>query len=172
MKAAGYGVIGMAALEDPEIILLMQADNLKSLGKYPPFTEPPKNSLVTGCLNFRVFSLHRLLKGISLRVESVLVPAKPYCSYAIDEVDPESEAVFEGAIAKRTRLQNEKANWCVWKAFFAGDCPKYVFCSSFATKEEMQDWSFEKALDEAEMKNILRGKKTGFAKRQSEFCFP
>ncbi len=172
IKKQSYQVIGVADLVDPEFLFLMPVKKIAYLDRYPPFKEPLKNGLLESCINFQIFSLHQLLEKSSSRPKETFSEDKPYYFYAIYEVSLEAGAALEALMAKSSFSQKKEKSWCFWRSLLAGEYPKYIFCTSFATKEELKEWSMENVLDTPELKNIIRDKKTGWMKRQKEFCLP
>ncbi|MBS0627678.1 MAG: hypothetical protein JSS09_05650, partial [Verrucomicrobia bacterium] len=172
LKKRASSVIGIADLENPQFLFLEPLKNLSSLAQYPPFVAPYKDTLLETCLNFQIYSLHQLIEKSSLRFKETFLESKPYYFYAIYEVEPEAGAILEEIMAKSAACAKKENNWCFWKTLLGGDCPKYVFCTSFATKEQMKEWTMENVVEESRLKSILRGKKTGWMKRHKEFCFP
>ncbi|MES2199383.1 MAG: hypothetical protein V4489_04370 [Chlamydiota bacterium] len=171
LKKQSYQIIGAADLVDPEFLFLMPVEKLAYLDRYPPFKEQPKEKLLESCINFQIFSLHQLLEKSSLNPMETFLEAKPYYFYAIYEMEPGAGFSLEDIMEKKALSQKKGESWCFWKSLLAGEYPKYIFCTSFATKEEMKEWSMEKIIDEPGLKNVLRGKKTGWMKSQKEFCF-
>ncbi len=172
LKKQSYQVIGVADLADPEFIFLMPIKKLANLDQYAPFTKQIDEGLLGSCINFQIFSLHQLLQKSSLRPYETFSADRPYYSYAIYEVEQSAGSALEEIMIKKSSSHKKGDRWCFWKSLLAGEYPKYIFCASFATKEEMKEWSTEDLIDEPGLKNILRSKKTGWMKRQKEFCLP
>lgn len=172
LKQQSNQVVGVADLVDPEFVFLMPIKKLANLDRYAPFAKQTESTLLESCINFQIFSLHQLLEKSSLRPNETFSVDRPYYSYAIYEVEQSSGSALEDIMSKRAASQKKGGSWCFWKSLLAGEYPKYIFCASFATKEEMKEWSTENLIDEPGLKNILRDKKTGWMKRQKEFCFP
>lgn len=172
LKKRETPVIGIADLENPQFLFLEPLKNLASLVQYPPFVDQAKDVLLETCLNFQIYSLHQLIEKSSLRPKETFLESRPYYFYAIYEVEPEAGGVLEEIMAKSVALAKKENSWCFWKTLLGGDCPKYVFCASFATKEQMKEWSMDTVIEEPGLKHVLRGKKTGWMKRHKEFCFP
>lgn len=172
LKKQSYQVIGISDLENPACLFLMPIKKLSDLERYPPFKNPVKDNVLASCINFQIFSLHELLRKSSLRPEETFLESRPYYFYVIYETEQEAGSDLEEIMTKRASSQKMGDSWCFWKALLGGEYPKYIFCTSFATKEEMKEWSMETMLDEPGLKNVLRDKKTGWMKRQNEFCLP
>jgi hypothetical protein len=172
LKKQSHQVIGVSDLVDPEFLFLMPIKNLSELSQYPPFVSLEKEATLDSSVNFQIFSLHRLLEKASAQPEKTFSAEKPYYSYVIYEVEWEFSSILEGVMMKKAAAQKKGDSWCFWKSLLAGEYPKYVFCTSFKTKEEMNDWSMDSWLDEPGLKNILRDKDVGVMKREKDFCLP
>lgn len=151
-------VLGLEDLENPQMVYLLP---LKGLEDLAGLLEGKKEPLIDTCLHFQVFSLHRALKELSLG--DTLQGKAPYILYAVYEVALGGEEAFESMLAGQ--VKKGKGNFATWKSLIAGDTPKYVIASSFASKEDLEEAKMEEILDESSIRGILRGKKTGWMKR-------
>lgn len=163
---------GIEDLENPQYVFLSPLKSLADLSLLEPFAENRGGELLKSCLNFQIFSLHKFLDICSLRPAGVFSEKKPYLFYALYEVTPGAEDAFEGELMKAAaKLKSGKVSWRTWKCLLAGDCPKYLFCFAFETKEELKDWSMDALFNEEKISEILRGKKSGWMKRESSLSY-
>lgn len=172
LKEKKQQVFGVADLENPQFLFLLPLKNLASLTEYTPFSEQTKNLTLEACINFQIFSLHQLIEKSSLRPKETFVETRPYYSYVIYETQLEDGPFLEEMFAKSISSAKKEDSWCLWKSLIAGDGPKYIFCASFSTKEQMKEWKVENVIEESKIKNRLRDKKSGWMKRQDSFCLP
>lgn len=171
-QKTSFSVFGVEDLENPRYVFLMPLKKLDSLGLYPPIAQGEKNPLLDTCIHFQISSLHELLKECSLRPNETFVESRPYYIYILYDIDPGSEKIFEQQLSIASSKQVDASlSWCAWKSLLAGDCPMYLLCFSFETKEKMKEWPMEKFLDKASLKEIFRGEKSGWMKRSSSLSF-
>lgn len=158
---------GIEDLENPQYVFLSPLKQLADLSLLEPFAENRGRELLKSCLNFQIFSLHMLLEVCSLRPEGVFSEKNPYLFYALYEVNPGTEDSFEGELVKAAaKLKSGKTSWSTWKCLLAGDCPKYLVCLAFKNKGDLKDWSMDSLFNEEKISEILRGKKSGWMKRE------
>lgn len=169
-KKQQFSVMGMEDLENPRTVLLMPVQDLSSLSLYPPFLSQEKEALFNTCLNFQIFSLHAFLEEGSKSIQKTFVGSRPYYYYVFYDVVPGGQVLMEEALRKAVSSSSEL--WCAWKSLIAGDGPSYLVCLSFETKEQLKEWSMEKLLEEGSLKEILRGKKSGWMKKEDKLSIP
>ncbi len=165
-----FDIIGAEDLENPQYVFLAPLKNLASLSFYEPIShrEKSRNVLLETTMHFQIFSLHQFLPECSLKEETVFITTKPYFFYALYDITLGSQEIFEKALKEASiRCSKDSISWCVFKSLLAGSTPKYLVCLSFATKEELKEWSMEKVLPEITLNDIFRDKKSGWMKRLS-----
>ncbi len=164
------GVFGFEDLENPQYVFLNELKNLSSLELHEPLNQKEREEslLLQNSLHFQIFSLHKFLKPCSLKEELVFESSDQYFFYAIYDIVPGNQSIFESALAvSADKFAKDSFGWCVFKSLLAGDCPKYVICLSFPSKEKMKEWNMEKIVSDIKLRDIFRDKKTGWMKRSS-----
>lgn len=171
-EKTAFSVLGVEDLENPRYVFLMPLKKLESLALYPPLAESTKQPLLESSVHFQISSLHEMLKECSLRPSETFMESRPYYLYILYDIEPGSEKIFEKQLSLASSTQADKMiSWCAWKSLLAGDCPMYIVCISFETKEKMKEWPMDKFLDRNVLKEISRGEKSGWMKRSSELSF-
>ena len=171
-QKVSFSVLGAQDLENPRYVFLMPLEKLNALALYRPIAQSEKNPLLDNAIHFQISSLHELLRKCSLRPDQTFIESRPYYLYVLYDVEPGSEKVFEEHLFSVSSKQSDASpNWCVWKSLLAGDCPMYILCVSFETKEKMKEWPVDKFLDKPGLKDVLRGEKSGWMKRSSSLSF-
>ena len=172
IKGLKLQTYGIEDLENPQYVFLSPLKSLGSMSAYEPFIERSEGELLKSCLNFQIFSLHRFLEACSLRSQDVFSEKKPYLFYALYEVEPGAEDSFEGELMKAvSKLKAAKVSWSTWKCLLAGDYPKYLFCLAFESKDELKNWSMNTLFNEEKIEEILRGKKSGWMKKEAALSY-
>jgi len=169
----GVDVLAALDLDNPQSVLLMPLKKgLLSLKEYLPFREQTSFLLGTS-LHFQVFSLQELLEECCFRPEDVFLESRPYFLYFLYEVEMGQEKVFEEQlkasilrqiVAQKEKKQEDVQVWRTWKVLLGSDVPKYLICLSFPTKEALKEG--KEVVEEMSIRDILRGKKSGWMKRQ------
>ena len=157
-------------LENPQYVFLFPFKEIASLANYQPIAPKiEKDVLLETSMNFQIFSLHRFLQKCSLKEDSVFAEKKSYFLYALYEIALDNQEVFEGALADAVNKfsKDSVSSWCVFKSLLGGSYPKYLVCLSFATKDELKEWSMDKIIPEIALRDIFRDKKSGWMKKTS-----
>ena len=167
LKKEDKKVFGFSDLENSQYVFLMPLQKISSLEEYPPFNSRKDDVLLNTSLHFQIFSLHAWIEKASLRFDNLLTENRPYIFYGVYDVEVEATEAFENHIASR-KESFPTASWGLWKSMLAGIYPKYIFCASFITKEELVRWSMDQVFSGLEIKDVLRSKQEGRLKQEKE----
>lgn len=160
--------IGFADLDNPQYVFLMPLQKLSSLESYPPFSSVSDSVLLKTSLHFQIFSLHSLVEEASLCFDEFF--NRPYVFYALYDIEMEASEAFEKHIQEKKEAFS-KASWGLWKSMIAGVYPKYLFCISFITKEELMKWSMDQVLSGLDISHVLKNKQEGKLRQDKELSY-